>query len=169
MGSTRAAPYGGDQHGQSRPDHRQPEARVLQGLLPSARQMHGECSLYVGIRVLKVHAAESFGEAALEQLWDKIIPNHTATAAWFERARSCRVVDQAGAVAVLYRNDDNFVCAHAWAAIRGIPPTTADAIDRAVRAGANTWNDGTGRAVAGAARSLQGPLKAAATAWWMTP
>ena len=128
----------------------------------------GRCMEDVGVRVLKVYAAESFGEAALEQLWDKIIPNHIATRAWFERARSCRVVDEAGAVAVLYKSGDKFVCAHAWAAIRGVPPTTAAAIDRAVRAGANSWNDGTQRAVASAERSLQGPLKAAATAWWMT-
>ena len=129
---------------------------------------HGRCMEDVGIRVLKVCAAESFGEAALEQLWDSITPNHTAVATWFELARSGRIVNEAGTVAVLYKIGDSLVCAPAWAAVRGIPPTTAAAIDRAVRAGANTWNDGTQRAAASAERSLRGPLKAAATAWWMT-
>ena len=69
------------------------------------------------IRVLKVCAAESFGDAALEEQWDKIMGNHAATAAWFALAHSGRLVDASGAViSVLYKVGDQLVCAPAWGA-----------------------------------------------------
>ena len=130
----------------------------------------GKCLEAVGtILVLKGCAAESFGEAALEEQWDKIRGNHAAVAAWFMLAHSGRIVDGAGKVTdVLYKVGSQLVCAPAWGAMRGMPASTAASIDRAVRAGEMMWNDGTARAVSSAARTLSAPLKTAATQWWMT-
>ena len=130
----------------------------------------GSCLEAVGtIRVLKVCAAESFGEAALVEDWDKITPNYTANAAWFQLAHSGRIVDQSGNVTdISYKVGDQRVCLQPWAAMRGIPPSTASTIDRMVRAGEMTWNDGTARAAADATRTLKGTLTGAATEWWMT-
>ena len=51
--------------------------------------------------------------------------------------------------------------------MRGIPPSTMAAIDRAVHAGAMTWNDDTVHTVRAAARALKATLEEAATVWWM--
>ena len=87
----------------------------------------GKCFENLGtIRVLKICATESFGDAALLEQWDGITPNHKATGAWFALAYGSRIVDASGAVTdVLYRVDGKLVCMAAWAAMRGIPPTTA--------------------------------------------
>jgi hypothetical protein len=54
----------------------------------------GKCVEAVGtVRLLKVCAAESFGTAALEQQWDKIVGNHACRVAeWFTLAHSGRAV-----------------------------------------------------------------------------
>ena len=130
----------------------------------------GKCLEAVGtIRVLKGCAAESFGEAALEEKWDQIRGNHAAVATWFMLAHSGRIVDGAGKVIdVLYKVGSQLVCAPVWGAMRGMPPSTVASIDRAVLAGEMMWNDGSARAVSSAARTLTAPLKTAATQWWMT-
>ena len=112
------------------------------------------------LRVLKVCAAESFGEAALEQEWTKITSNHDAVAGWFALALSDRLVDAAGVVTdVLYKVGDQLVCAPVCGGMCGIPPSTVPAIDRAVCAGARIWRWRTACAVSSAAAALKGRLK----------
>jgi hypothetical protein len=128
----------------------------------------GKCIEAVGtIRTLKICAAESFGEAALSQDWERITPNHAATAAWFKLALGGRLVDPSGKVTdVVYKVGDQRVCLPAWGAMRGVPPTTANTIDRAVRAGEMTWNDGMAAAADNSLRTANATLRNAA--WWMT-
>jgi hypothetical protein len=123
---------------------------------------------HVSLRVLKQCAAESFGDAALHQQWASITPNHTADRQWFELAYGSRIVESGAVTDVLYRVDGSRVCQSAWAAMRGVPPTTAKTIDRMVRAGERSWNDGLARLESNATRTLKAPLKTAATTWWMT-
>ena len=121
----------------------------------------GKCVERVAsIRVLKQCAAESFGEAALLGQWEQLTQAHTANRQWFDLALSGRLVDDQGVVTtVLYRVGDQLVCAPAWGAMRGVKPTTCATIDRLVRAGEMTWNDGTARELANANRTLKAPLK----------
>eukprot|EP00966_Prymnesium_polylepis_P098781 2287400-Prymnesium_polylepis.1 len=125
----------------------------------------GSCIESIGtIRTLKTCAAESFGEAALARDWDNITPNHTAVAAWFDRAHAGRLVSPDGKVTdVVYKVGHQRVCVTAWAAMRGVPRATASSIDRAVWAGEMMWNDGTVRLAANAQRTLNATLTAAAT------
>ena len=130
----------------------------------------GKCLEAVGsIRTLKVCAGESFGDAALSQNWDQLRPKHNAIVGWFQRAHAGRLLDASGNVSeIRYQVGDQLVCGPAWAAMRGVPPATAASIDRAVRRGEMTWNDGTGRAAANSTRTLEGSRRGAATTWWMT-
>ena len=52
--------------------------------------------------------------------------------------------------------------------MRGVPPTTANTIDRAVHAGEMMWNDGMATAADISSRTANATLKNAATTWWMT-
>ena len=119
------------------------------------------------IREFKAAANESFGVAALEGQWDQLMPKYTAISAWFALALSGRLVDSLGNVtSVVYKVADQVVCLPAWAAMRGVPPATAQTIDRAVRAGDVTWNDGTAKTARTEALRRRGTLQAAATTWW---
>ena len=121
------------------------------------------------IRALKTCAAESFGAAALDAKYDEITPKYSAINAWFALALSGRHVDGvAGNVtSVVYKVADQVVCSPAWAVMRGVPASTGQAIDRAVRAGEMVRNDGAGRVAASANRTIRSTLRTAATSWWM--
>ena len=57
----------------------------------------------------------------MEQEWTKITSNYDAVAGWFALALSGRLVDAAGVVTdLLYKVDDQLVCAPAWGGMRGI-------------------------------------------------
>ena len=158
---------------------------------------HGKCMENMcTVRVLKVAATESFGDAALTMQWGELTAKHTAVEGWFQRAHAGRRTDAHGkVVGIIYKVDDQLVCHPAWTAMRGIPPATSSSIERAVRggvqclcsvsrysacawcvyvayvrymAGEMEWKDSTAKSAANATRALEGTLKAAATAWWTT-
>ena len=130
----------------------------------------GRCNEVVGsIATLKTVAAESFGTAVLQADWAAITQNHSAVQQWFVVARAGCFRDATGAIAgITYKVEDHVVCLGGWASMRGVPPSTADRIERRVLAGDMVWNDGAGRLMDTAARKLCGHLTQAAETWWKT-
>ena len=129
----------------------------------------GKCIELVNIGMLKHCVVESFGLDALNQAWGgDVTKNHDAVQSWFQLGLHGRVVNDAGTVQQLaYKIGDRLVCHSAWGAMRGIPPSTAETIHRAIRSGETQWTDGgMRRAEVAAARSARGTLLAAATTWW---
>ena len=130
----------------------------------------GKCVELLGtMTVLKHCAAESFGVAALLHDWDNITKNHAACRQWFQLAYAGRITDVTGAVqSVTYKVGGQLVCAPAWAAMRGIKASTAEAIHRAVRNGQHDWTDSTKRTFDAARRHQRSNLTTAAMVWWTT-
>ena len=118
--------------------------------------------------LMQVHRAALISVIALAtEDWYNIKRNHTATDDWFTLARSGRMCDPSGAImAITYKIGDHRVCLDTWAAMRGVPPSTATTIDRKVRAGVVTWNANSTKLVALAQRSERAALVRLATGWW---
>jgi hypothetical protein len=126
-----------------------------------------QCRENLTMRIAKECAQLSFGEAALRGDWDACKRNHKAVADWFEMAKSFRVKDHAGnVISIAFKVDGHPVCMGTWAAICGVPASTASTIERRVLAGDEVWNDKTLKDAAIARRSLVGSLENAARGWW---
>ena len=69
-------------------------------------------------------------------------------------------------LSVTYKIGGRVVCLDTWAAFHGVPPSTANTIDRKVRDGETVWRSKSSKEEAIAKRSLKTTLKEAATAWW---
>ena len=86
---------------------------------------------------------------------------------WFDLARLGRARDASGSVtSIQYKVADRVVCLDTWAAMRGVPPATAQTIDRKLRFGDDVWNTRGRRQEAAAARAELADLSRMAMAWW---
>jgi hypothetical protein len=126
-----------------------------------------QCRKNLTMRIAEECAQLSFGEPALRCDWTACKPNHKAVEDWFEIVKHFRVKDNDGNVtSIAFMVDGHPVCMGTWAALYGVPPSTASTIERRVKAGEEVWNDKTLKDASLARRSLLGSLETAARGWW---
>lgn len=129
------------------------------------------------LAVLLTCASSSFGEGVYDVQWQepydwdqvrrKLIPNHTATANWFQLLVGMKLVNHAtGSLQIDYRVQGRPVCRGTWEQFHGVPAKTMDTIVRLVERGEVAWNTKSRAEARDFHRHEGATLRTAAEQWW---